>query len=58
MHIQTDGIKEIDLRKCVKCGACYDACPSLYDAVSKVSPSLKKVRNLISLDTLTKAVYY
>ena len=35
-------MKEIDLRKCVKCGACFDACPSLYDAVIKVSPVHQK----------------
>ncbi|MFH1437484.1 MAG: NADH-ubiquinone oxidoreductase-F iron-sulfur binding region domain-containing protein [Pseudomonadota bacterium] len=35
---EKDGLKEIDLTKCVKCAACYDACPSRYDAVVTVSP--------------------
>ncbi|MBW1679142.1 MAG: NADH-quinone oxidoreductase subunit NuoF, partial [Deltaproteobacteria bacterium] len=32
-------IKAIDQEKCVKCGACVDACPPQYDAVVKYSPA-------------------
>jgi len=32
-------IKAIDQEKCVKCGACMDACPPQYDAVVKFSPA-------------------
>jgi len=32
-------IKAIDQEKCVKCGACVDACPPQYDAVVKFSPA-------------------
>jgi len=35
-----DGLKEIDQTKCIKCGACFDACPSHYDAVIKISPPI------------------
>jgi NADH-quinone oxidoreductase subunit F len=31
-------IKAIEQEKCVKCGACVDACPPQYDAVVKFSP--------------------
>ena len=31
-------VKVIDQEKCVKCGACVDACPPQYDAVVKISP--------------------
>ncbi len=32
-------IKAIDQDKCVKCGACEDACPPQYDAVVRYSPA-------------------
>lgn len=32
-------IKAIEQEKCVKCGACVDACPPQYDAVVKYSPA-------------------
>jgi len=32
-----NGLKQIDVSKCVKCGACLAACPSHYDAVEKKS---------------------
>lgn len=32
-------IKAIDQEKCVKCGACVDACPPHYNAVVKYSPA-------------------
>ena len=32
-------IKAIDQEKCVKCGACLDACPPQYNAVVKFSPA-------------------
>jgi NADH-quinone oxidoreductase subunit F len=32
-------IKAIDQKKCVKCGACEDACPPQYDAVVRYSPA-------------------
>ena len=32
-------IKAIEQEKCVKCGACVDACPPQYDAVVKFSPA-------------------
>ena len=32
-------IKAIEQDKCVKCGACEDACPPQYDAVVKYSPA-------------------
>jgi len=32
-------IKAIDQEKCVKCGACVDACPPQYDALVKYSPA-------------------
>lgn len=35
-----DGLKQIDQEKCIKCESCYDACPSHYDAVVKVSPKI------------------
>jgi len=31
-------IKVIDQEKCVKCGACLDACPPQYKAIVKLSP--------------------
>ncbi|HSW36331.1 MAG TPA: NADH-ubiquinone oxidoreductase-F iron-sulfur binding region domain-containing protein [Candidatus Limnocylindrales bacterium] len=37
---RTDGLKEIDQEKCVKCDNCRKACPTEYSAVIRLSPPL------------------
>ncbi len=38
IYTREDGLKAIDLEKCVKCNSCPLACPPEYDAIIKVSP--------------------
>lgn len=38
IYTREDGLKAIDLEKCVKCNSCPTACPPEYDAIIKVSP--------------------
>ncbi len=38
IYTRDDGLKSIDLEKCVKCNSCPAACPPEYDAIIKVSP--------------------
>jgi len=38
IYTREDGLKAIDLEKCVKCNSCPAACPPEYDAIIKVSP--------------------
>lgn len=38
IYVGQKRVKVIDQEKCVKCGACLDACPPQYDAIVKISP--------------------